>query len=220
MPDIKLNFSTQWPSIGIAKVIAPGSGTKVEHGLDYAPFACAYGTEKMMRPLSVDKQYVYADNSATTVVFAVDISKGNTYPTVPTSIGEIPTLNPNDNVDLRKFLLHSRAVSPMMLAVNIYTAASGQTAFTYTSPLSHPVFMFGWIGIKAGQQWGSTTFTHDGWSYAPQGGQAYPALFSDGFTGTLTAIASDEFNPFTGSISIMALRNPAIITNNTVQVSY
>lgn len=229
MADVKLNFSSQWPSIQVAKVVASPATAgeaasypdirKIKHGLGYPPFAVGFGsstgsdTYNNMVGLDVDSTYVYIKDYGgqswplldSIVIYALDITQAVNYPIIPTAYGDV--IKDSGNTDLRKFLLHSRAVSPMVL--NVTTGGTFGTAgtVTYTSPLTYPTFSFGWISNdKFGR-----------WMNAPLAGQAYPVMNTDGFISSLQTLATSD--GFGGKAIILTLRNPAIITTNTVSVT-
>lgn len=236
MPNIKLNFSSQWPTIQVAKVITSGIGANavVPHGMPYPPFVVGMITSSnetgydVMRGLNVDATNIYMPSYPTgalaidtVVVYAVDITTGYNYDNYTSQTGPVVQDSTGGALDLRKFMLHSRAVGPMLLNVSTKTYTNIDTTLTYTSPLSYPTFQFGWVRMV------STGV----WQNAPLAGQAWPVLTSDGFTSTLaTTIQNGTYDanfmliPGTGTVvadkgTIITLRNPAIITENTVEVT-
>lgn len=251
MPNIKLNFSSQWPSIQVAKVIASPHTAgeadtnpylrKIPHGLGFPPLAIGLGPDNgtasynPMEGLDVDDTYVYIrdyagigwPNLECAVVYALDISQPFNYADYTSQTGTV-LQDQSPTVDLRKFLLHSRAVSPMVLNVSTKTwTVSEQSNLVYTSPLNYATFQFGYV--HAAQTSGG--FRAGVWKNAPLAGQAYPVLFSDGFTSSLsTSIINGQYDsnfiyiPGTGQVltdigSIITLRNPAILTENTTTVT-
>lgn len=231
MADVKLNFSSQWPTVQVAMVIDSPETTgeaaeypyvkKIPHGLGYPPFAIgmAVGTERynVMVGLDVDDTYVYIDDSIgtmhsidTVVVYSLNITEPFDYPFYSSAVGDVLSEQTANDIDLRKFLLHSRAVGPMVLAVRNKTYSTGDINLEYTSPLNYPTFSFGWV------RGSSVLGDREGvWLNAPLAGQAWPVTFTDGYTTRVSStndLAADKG-------AIVVLRNPAIITNNTVEVS-
>ena len=249
MADIKLNFSSQWPTVQVARVI-PSPHTageadtdpylrKIPHGLGYPPLTIGMGTgSNVMVGLDVDENYVYIEDYAgmrwpnleCAVVYAIDISQPFTYPHYTSVEGDVLTDTSGGSLDLRKFLLHSRAVGPMVLAVSVgnYTNQSQDTLrLTYTHPLNYPIFNFGYVHLTV-----TVGYLRAGvWKSAPLAGQVWPVTETDGYTTTLSsAITNGQYDqnsmwiPGTGQVvadkgSIITMRNPAIITKNTTTVT-
>ena len=243
MADIKLNFSSQWPTVQVAKVIgSPATAgeadtypylRKIPHGLGYPPLAIGFGAPGFgtMDGVDVDSTYVYLSNTDYThvVVYAVDISEPFTYPHYTSSVGDVLQDTSGGSLDLRKFLLHSRAVGPMVLTVSVgsYTNQSQDTlTLTYTHPLNYPIFNFGYVRLATTEG----TLRAGVWKSAPLADQAWPVTQTDGYTTTLSStITNGQYNNSiwvqgTGQVaadkgSIITMRNPAIITNNTTTVT-
>jgi hypothetical protein len=86
------------------------------------------------------------------------------------------------STDLRDYILHSRAQSPLILAVKTEKTASAANvgvggtdgAVQYTSHQSNPVWVYGFVKLSA------STYI-----YAPFYSQSYPRVFTDGFTSYL-----------------------------------
>lgn len=235
MADIKLNFSSQWPTVQVAKVIAfpqtgPGEAAahphvkKYKHNLPYPPLAIAMGVAagvssyNVMRGVDVDDTYVYCEAATggwpaieCIVVYAVDISTTFNYSQHTSQVGDVLEDKSGGALDLRKFLLHSRAVGPMVLDVVTKNFSAGDLELIYNSPLSYPTFSFGYIHCPAT----SNMYMKNGWISVPLQEQAYPVMPTDGFQSKVYAL--NAANQDKGSIVI--LRNPAIITNNTVNVT-
>lgn len=234
MADVKLNFSTQWPSVQVSRVIniSTESGEvvanstrytrKYRHGLGYPPMALYFGANAgantdPMGGVDVDDTYIYTDAKTgsrgdieTIVVYALDITQNYEYPDRSSYIGNVPSDGTRDSLDLRKFMLHSRAVSPMVFAVRTKKYTPSDKTLTYKSNLPYPTFQLGYV------KWAVTAYGMIAgiWQYAPLASQSWPALSSDGYTSTLLGdgdVSSDG--------TIITLRNPAIITNNTVYVT-
>lgn len=249
MADIKLNFSSQWPTVQVARVFEVGVDTsettafpyeyKYKHNLGFPPMAIVFGNNAglPMGGCDVDSTYVYVNQQygvnrptpQAVVVYAIDISQAVEYPVYDEMNGDVLTDDDAYDIDLRKFLLHSRAVSPMVLSVNTktFTIASEETMTqSYTHTLDYPTFQFGYQRIA-----NSAIGTVGIWKAVPLSGQAWPVLRTNGFTATQSTVpvggsydGSYTWVPGTGSVatdigSIITLRNPAIITNNTVSVT-
>lgn len=222
MADLSLNFSSQWPTIQVAKVIYepqtfgetdPNYSRKHKHGLPFPPLAIgmgfANGSESYspMLPLDVDNEYVYMptiipsrDTLECAVIYAVDISSNFDYRNYSSITSDPLPDTSRGSMDMRKFLLHSRSVGPMLMSVATKNFSPGDVTLTYISNLEYPSFVFGyvlWSGI---------------WMAAHQQGQAYPVTNTDGHVSTV--FANNPALQTRGSI--VAIRNPAIITHNTV----
>jgi hypothetical protein len=238
MADIKLNFSSQWPTVQVAKVIASpdiaGEADtypylrKIKHNLGYPPLAIGMSapnggnTFNTMVGLDVDDTYVYIPDYASTstqllqcaVVYALDISKPFNYAQYASQVGDVLPDTSGGNLDLRKFLLHSRAVGPMVLAVATKTYTTSDLSFTYVSPLNYPTFQFGYVHLATT----SGNLRAGLWKSAPLASQSFPWLNSDGYTSILgSTVTGGVLSADIGSI--ITLRNPAIITNNSVVVN-
>lgn len=235
MADVKLNFSSQWPSVQVAMVIDnPGTGgepaswpyvRKFKHNLKYPPLAIGMGKSSgdgiyaSMTGADVDDDYVYtpfSDLSGTEciVVYALDITNAYDYKSYDSAVGDVLEDTSGGQLDMRKFLLHSRSVSPMLLAVRTKNYTLSDMTLTYTSPLNYPTFQFGyvrWSDPASPERLGI-------WQYAPLASQAFPWMPSDGYTSTLSSTTING-NLAADKGSIITLRNPAIITSNTVNVS-
>ncbi len=240
MADVKLNFSSQWPSVQVAMVLKNPETTggepaswpytrKFKHNLKYPPLAIAMGKAvsgankyNPMIGADVDDTYVYVTDQTSSgwpaidcvVVYALDITNAYNYKNYENAVGDVLKDTSGGVLDMRDFLLHSRAVSPMLLAVTTKTYTLSDMSLSYTSPLDYPTFQFGYVRHSDP----SYPERLGIWQYAPLAGQAWPVMFSDGFTSTLGSttiggvLAADRG-------SIITLRNPAIVTNNSVNVT-
>ena len=219
MADIKLNFSSQWPTIQVAKVVTnPTGGQKISHNLGFPPLAIAYTTTPgygtAMNLETVSDNTVFSRGSDYLVIYNVDISANFDYTSYTNAVGDPVKDETSGSIDLRKFLLHSRAVGPMLLSVHTKKYTTSDTTLTYTSPLNYPTFQFGYLRSNK-PDLGAGVGT---WIGAPLAGHAWPVLRSDGYTSTLlTAVSDGKVMADVGSI--ITLRNPAIITNNTTSVT-
>jgi len=238
MSNVTLNFSTEWSSIQVAKVIAnPASAgeeaaypysRKIEHGLDYPPLVIGMGTDSdeesynIMTGLDVDDTYVYIDADPypgypqleCAVVCAININNEFSYEQYDSKIGTVLEDTSGGTLDLRNFLLHSRAVSPMVLAVVNKDYTLTDLTLTYTSPLSYPTFSFGYLRLC----YTGGGYTSGIWIYAPLSSQAFPYMPTTGYVSTLSSTTIGG-NLVADKGSIITLRNPEIITENSVDVT-
>lgn len=238
MADIKLNFSSQWPTVQVAKVFndpqnvggevseIPQYSRKFKHGLGYPPFAmglsknAGVNSHDLMVGLDVDDTYVYIPHIYPlrgeldcAVVYAVDITKEYNYDNYESQIGDVVEDNYSKGIDLRDFLLHSRAVGPMVLTQVTKDFTISDTRLSYTSPLNYPTFSFGWVR-RSDPASGRVGI----WQYAPLMGQAWPVAPSNGYTTSVFSTTIDGVLAADKG-ALLVLRNPAIITNNTMQVT-
>lgn len=114
--------------------------------------------------------------------------------------------------DLRDFILHSRAQSPLILAVK--TQATSNVANTgsiqYTSKLPYPVWVYGFVRSITGSP--APLSNADYYRYAPYYSQAFPRTNTDGTTSSVT------FNTFATGATLVILRDPMFAaTLETVQ---
>lgn len=238
MANIKLNFSSQWPNIQVAKVITSPSTVgeamsypyikKIPHGLGYPPMTIGFRNNQSstslgfaMEGIDVDDTYVYIDDLEFTstpilsyiVIYALDISKEYSYEEYTSEVGSVLEDTSGGELDLRKFLLHSRVVSPMVLSVKTKDYTTSDLSFTYTHPLDYPIFNFGWV------RWNPNGTNQPGiWQNAPLAAQGFPWLNTDGFTSSLGSITIGG-QPGADKGSIITLRNPAIITESSASVN-
>lgn len=234
MADIKLNFSSQWPSLQVVKVLPTSSSEwgvdpsdssvkRAKHGLDFPPLCISYLNGLMDNVevgLEMDKEYVYyIDDEFMTradciIVYNIDISKEFIYPNSDSFIGEIPKDSSTDDTDMRDFLLHSRTVAPMLYSIVTKEFSLGDLTMTYTHDLGYPIFNFGFLymDVVGGM------FHKDRWMSVPLAGQAWPVMPTDGITSSITSFATSG-TPDATKGSIVTLRNPYIISNNTTSVT-
>lgn len=237
MANIKLNFSSQWPTIQVAKVFNNPQNVggevadfpysrKFKHNLGYPPFAMGMPKNgrvtsyNLMVGLDVDDTYVYVPapyandtELECAVVYAIDITRNFSYDNYISEVGDVVEDNSSSGIDLRGFLLHSRAVGPMVLTQVTKDFTTSDMNLNYTSPLNYPTFSFGWVR-RSDQAGGRVGI----WQYAPLMGQVWPVAPSDGYT---TNVRSTIINGvlIADKGSLLVLRNPAIITDNTTNVT-
>lgn len=238
MADILLNFSSQWPTVQVAKVFndpqnvggevseMPQYSRKFKHGLGYPPFAmglsknAGVSSYDLMVGLDVDDTYVYVPpiyprrgELECAVVYAIDITRNFSYDNYISEVGDVVEDDSSKGIDLRDFLLHSRAVGPMVLTQVTKDFTTSDMNLSYTSPLNYPTFSFGWVR-RSDPASGRVGI----WQYAPLMGQAWPVAPSNGYT-------TNVFSTTIGGVlsadkgSLLVLRNPAIITDNTTNVT-
>jgi hypothetical protein len=138
----------------------------------------------------------------------------------------IKVVKPNKDInsrDLRDFTVHSRAQSPLILAVKTQATVPAANVGTgigsvvqYTNRTKNPVWVYGFIKI------GSTIATGYGIpvnSYipAPYSSQAYPRTITDGFTSYI-GYNDSGVNADNGA-SLVILRDP-MFAPNPVTVQY
>lgn len=232
--DNDLLFNSSWPSVQIVMVKSVVSGDTVPHGLGFPPVAfilggTTYGTT--MFGQDVDDTNIYPRDTGVMVVYKIDVSKDIEYPFDDT-ISINTTYNPDygikmakvgadiDSTDLRDYILHSRCGSPLILAVKTQeTVNPANTAVVqYRSNMGYPTLNFGYAGVRAGQiTFSGRTFGNNAYQFAPQGGQAYPVAFTDGFTTYIDRVSSVVFDE---RATVVCLRSPMFATTNTVAVNY
>ncbi len=187
--------------------------------------------------LDVNEQYIYpasanlglSAGNFKVVVFNVNITKDIEYPytdnpSVFSSYNQdygIKVAKEGrdiDSDDLRDYILHSRAQSPLLLAVKTQstipasnTAPDGSKIMQYTSPLESVTYSFGFIEFAA-----SGSFPKR-YTYAPYQSQAYPVLYSNGIISQLGIITGSSV---TGNASIVVLRSPMFATEDVYNVTY
>lgn len=233
---ITFNFSSDWPNIQVAKVVASPHTAgvaasypylrKIEHGLGYPPLCIGMGVAtgkesyNTMTGVDVDETYIYIEDYADighpllecVVIHPIDITQPFSYPYYASEIGTV--VQETVSLDLRKFLISSTAVSPMVLAVANKNYTTSDLTLTYNSPLSYPTFSFGYVRLAVT----GGVYVAGVWKSAPLQSQAFPWLETNGVQSILssTVVGSDLV---ADKGSIITLRNPAIVTENTVSVS-
>ncbi len=229
-------FSSSWPSLPIALDLRNTTGGNIPHNLQYPPFALlwTYATDPSGIGKTVTSTALITDITNVQagvltppnrlLVFALDLSKDIDY-----ILGPGDTFNyPYDNNfgvkfaksgkdlnsrDLRDFVMHSRAQSPLILAVKTQDTKVANfiegppTVFTpvnvvqYTNKGTSPTWNYGFIKGSAGQ-----------YTPAPMYTQAYPRIFTDGFTTYLQYSGTDI------GATLVILRDPMFAANQvTVQ---
>jgi hypothetical protein len=218
--DSSMIFSSAWPSLAVAaRGVTDGSG-KFAHNLGFPPLTLGWsGSPASMKFPDFDNTFAYAPTGTFVACFDIDITKDVDYPYTALAGPSYP-YDPNygikmtiegrniDSTDLRDFLLHSRAQSPLVLAVKTEAsvdpgnaAIAGVPTIQYTNKLGYQTWVFGYVY--------STTLTR--YINAPLYAQAYPRLFSDGITSYLSY--------FDNKASIIVLRDP-MFSSTVQQVNY
>lgn len=232
--DNDLLFNSSWPSVQIARVDSVVSGDVIPHGLGFPPVAFILGGNSLttvMYGQDVDDTNVYPLDTGIMVTYRIDVSTDVEYPyTATQSINT--AYNPDygikmvkeggdiESTDLRDYILHSRCGSPLILAVKTQETVNpaNPSVVQYTSRLGYETLNFGYVGVRSGQlSISGKTMGNNAYTFAPQGGQAYPVAFTDGFT-SYVDITSDSF--FSGKVSVICLRSPMFAVTNTVEVTY
>lgn len=230
MAEPLFTFNSEWPVVQVAMVVDnpmhttekfEGTWRRFKHNLGYPPLAIGLaGTRdgniyNSMILLDVDETYVYintgdvyARDVECAVVHPVDITYEQEYRQYSSRLVKAEKEEPQ--IDLRKFLLHSRASTPMVLAVKPATFGGGNTRFAYTHNLPYETFMFGWLRSKIT----SGLIRKGVWRAVPLNSTASPFFESNGRTGIL----SDSSGVF-DRCSIMVLRNPYLMLDNTVEIT-
>jgi hypothetical protein len=229
-------FNSSWPSLPIALDVRNTSGGNIPHGLKYPPFAVvwSYATDPSGIGKTVTSTALITDVTNVRagvltppnrlLVFALDLSKDIDYALAPGDSFNYPYDNNYgvkfaksgkdlNSKDLRDFVMHSRAQSPLILAVKTQDTMSANTVerpptvFTpvnvvqYTNKGKSPTWNYGFIRGSGGQ-----------YTPAPLYSQSYPRIFTDGFTTYLQYTGAD-----TGA-TLVILRDPMFApTQVTVQ---
>lgn len=228
--DADLLFSSSWPSLPIANeatFTGQSSSFTFEHGLGFPCFAIIWeitsaglSSQRYLTRTRTDSTYVYIDSPTSTnsyhvKCYNIDLSTSVEYPLLNTSSVDRP-YDPSygikiakegediDSSDLRDFILHSRAQSPLVLTVQ--TASGVSTTNTYNDPQGYTSWVFGFTRTSGG------IYTH-----AAYYSQAYPRLFitTTGGTNTysITTSSTDD------SSTILVLRDPMFAPTN-LNVTY
>jgi hypothetical protein len=228
--DIDLLLNSSWPTLQIAFETTVTGQTEISHGLGFAPFTLVWNTSGGITRKGVPDvngsvisfdSFTFLDSgmalgSVHVKCYDVDISKDIEYPFVspPSSTA---TTSPDfglkmvkegkdlSSTDLRDYLIHTRAQSPLVLAVKTEESSSEHPTqgrqIDYTSPYAFPSWVFGFVWIEADQKY----------TYAPYFSQSYP----------ITRINSNSYNLqfLNGKASLVVLRDPFFASTNT-EASY
>jgi hypothetical protein len=244
-------FNSSWPSLPIAfeKIITgTGSPMTVAHNLKFPPFSMVWspitapsgGRTVGIRSIPiVDTTNVYLTSTVSGQkyiirCFQLDLSRDIDYNLAPGDTFNMPydnnfgikAVKPFKDInskDLRDFALHSRAQSPLILAVKTEKTIPGANVGTgignvvqYTSKLSYPVWVYGFIKL------GSTSAAALGvaagaYRPAPYYSQNYPRTFTDGFKSYIGYISTGS-SPDVGA-TLVILRDP-MFSSTPVTVQY
>lgn len=184
---------------------------------------------------NVDSQYVYIEplNGIEDLIslvppvnikcFALDLRQDVDYPSYAGDTFALPydadygikvskENKDASSTDLRDFILHSRAQSPLIQAVKTdkTTNAANPTTVQYTSTLPYPVWVYGFVrGFNGiGLPYGNTDF----FFYAPYAGMGFPQTSTDGVV-SLIAFGTGALGA-----TLVVLRDPMFAaTQETVQ---
>lgn len=196
--DIDLIFSSTWPSLTVAFETTVSGGTDVAHGLGFAPFTIAWAINGGISQMgaatepapNVDATNVYLSDpgsiwdTASQVhvkCFNIDLAEdveydvltppavydGSTSPDFGIKISK-EGYDARDETDLRRFILHSRAQAPLVLAVRTQATSVFTDKVRYTSPLGYTSWVFGYVKSTGGLFRNTAYFS-----------QAYPKLNVD-----------------------------------------
>lgn len=227
-------FNSSWPSLPIAfqTTIVGNTNATIAHNLKFPPFTFIFsyatdpsgvGVVSSRTIANVDSINVYnvptTVTKVTIVCFQLDISSDIDYTLAPGDTFRLP-YDPNFGVkvvkqfkdinsrDLRDFALHSRAQSPLILAVKtektIPTANVGTaigSVVQYQNPFPLPAWVYGFVKQSTGR-----------YLSAPYYAQAYPRTFTDGLLSYIGYAGTDI------GASLVVLRDPMFApTQTTVQ---
>lgn len=218
--DSNLVFSSGWPSLAVAASgICDGSG-KIAHNLGFPPFSLGWAnTPATMVFPDMDSTYLYSNPGDYVVAYDLDITKDVDYAYTAASSVVQPYDNGYgikmaiegkniDSTDLRDFIVHSRAQSPLVLAVKTEISAdaanvaiAGSPTIQYTNKVGYQTWVFGYVYLNASSRY----------AFAPMYSQAYPRLFTDGIKSYLTY--------FDNKASLVILRDP-MFAPTTRSVTY
>lgn len=134
-----------------------------------------------------------------------------------------PTKDIN-STDMRDFAIHSRCQSPLILAVKTEKTIPSANLATgignviqYTSKLSYPVWVYGFIKaggtLAAGLGVPANTYVP-----APYYSQAYPRTFTDGFKAYIGYTVTGPPSPDVGA-TLVILRDP-MFSSNPITVQF
>lgn len=203
----------------------------IPHGLKYPPLAFYWQpvtssvTNGFLRDVaSVDSTYIYVASpfALTSTVpvspinikaFGIDLrvdadyifSPGDTFRSPYDSSYGIKVVKSNksiDSVDLRDFILHSRAQSPLILTVKTEKTVNpaNPTTIQYSSGLKYQTWVYGWVRQLIS---GSTPVTNkDYFLKAPYFSQSFPSTQTNGI------VSSINFGLFANGATLVVLRDP------------
>jgi hypothetical protein len=148
--------------------------------------------------------------------FNIDLSKDVDYPLLSKGSGYQGGYDPNYGIklaksnkdvasrDLRDFILHSRAQTPLIMAVKTQKTMNpaNSTTIQYTNKLGYPSWNYGFAKQNNGRYY-----------YAPFFSQSYPKTTTDGITTYLPWANSDI------GATLVILRDPLFPTNQ-IDVTY
>jgi hypothetical protein len=240
--DNDLLFNSAWPSVqfSMVKTMRKTSDlyTPIPHGLGFPTIAFLIGGDEattVMTGQSTDDTNIYVatgfstknvgDVIGTLVIYPVNISVDVEYSYTAVQSVNTP-YDPNygikmvkpgadiESEDMRDYVLHSRCGSPLVLAVKTQETVNPEnpTWVQYTSKLGYPTLNFGYAGVAEGTADGNISYGKNAYKFAPQGGQAAPIAYTDGFT-VQTQLQDSR-------ASVICLRSPMFAVTNTAEVIY
>lgn len=238
----QLLFNSSWPSMQIFKVLNVDTTVtpSYNHNLKYPPLALIFNTDMGdMSACSVDEDNVYFSDPINVrlgnyiaIIYTIDISTDVDYPYTDAPGASvqynndygIKVVKPGRDItssDLRDFILHSRAGSPMVLAVKTEATSNPQNAgltfpkaVQYTSNVGYQTLVFGFQGTLPGYLGSGSK----GYIFAPQQSQLFPTTSTTGTTSLVRyQNVGGGFDTTRGSLVV--LRSP-MFSSKRVSVTF
>lgn len=215
----------------------------VNHGLGFPAFARLWVLDSNSNPTqnlpllysnwSIDSQNIYFTLSNYTIgsyiyieCFNIDLSKDVDYPILPNVTSKtaydpnygIKIAKPNlstSSKDLRDYVVHSRARSPLVKAVktqqsiNSSNVTSTASTIQYTNQDGVATWNYGFVLV--GKRTGLYQLPSGSYQYAPYYAQSYPITHTNGIT-TSVSWTTTSYISDTGA-TIVVLRDPLFATN-------
>lgn len=168
----------------------------------------------VLRSTNIDVKCLNVDLSTDVDYTLAAEATQNTTPYDPNyGIKMVPQGGDTNSTDLRDFTLHSKAQSPLVLAVKTQQTSNSQNpnVVQYVSQLTYPSWVYGFVKI------GPTLATNtqlpvNTYVPAPYYAQAYPVTVTDGFTSYIEYSTSPPDNGAT----LVILRDPIFAPTQTV----
>jgi len=215
-PSLQIAFQTTITSLSSLTFDTTYYAYRVPHNLGYPPFTFMWAVNKRYSTLAntyeryipaVDNTYIYLQIPSSETLFApvnikcfnINLTKDVDY-TLLTGDNSFLAYDSNFGIkisksnkqttskDLRDYVVHSRAQSPLMLAVktqktitNPVSTVDGSYTIQYTSKLSYPAWVYGFVGRST-----ANNYYQFGQLYS----QAYPRTFTDGFVSYISYLPS------------------------------
>lgn len=230
----QLLFDSSWPCLTIVfdeTITATGSTQTFYHNLGFFPFVLPTSNETGSAFVGTsfniyNNCVTFAATAGTSVhfrIYNIDIStpQSYTYSTPAQTrtpydanygIKIVKGKNNINSTDLRNFILHSRAASPMILSITTALATTSSTATaSYTYPLNYIPFVYGFVSY-------TDTLGNKYYINAPNFTQSYPGTTMTSTSASVMVIPLGVFNS-AGNASLVCLRDP-LFAPNTVRVIY